>query len=92
VAQIVRYHRKGVPALDEARALARRGDRELVARCALLLLRLATQLLLSAGGSPRLEPDGDTLRLRLGGDDRLARGWSDEGFRPAFGRRLVIAG
>jgi exopolyphosphatase/guanosine-5'-triphosphate,3'-diphosphate pyrophosphatase len=91
VAQIVRYHRKGVPALDEARSLARRGDRELVARCA-LLLRLATQLLLSAGGSPRLEPDGDTLRLRLGGDNRLARGWSDEGFRPAFGRRLVIAG
>ena len=44
VAQIVRHHRKGMPDLDEARSLARRGDRELVARCA-LLLRLATQLL-----------------------------------------------
>ena len=92
VAQIVRYHRKGVPALDEARSLARRGDRELVARCA-LLLRLAAQLLPGAQ-HPRLEPDGDKLRLQLG-DDRiarqaLARGWSDEAFRPVFGRKLVI--
>jgi hypothetical protein len=40
-AQIVRYQRKGTPGLDDVRSLARPGDHELVARCA-LLLRLAT--------------------------------------------------
>jgi exopolyphosphatase/guanosine-5'-triphosphate,3'-diphosphate pyrophosphatase len=95
IAQIVRHHRKGMPGLDDVRPLARAGDRELVARCA-LLLRLATQLapaLDAAAPCARLAADGDRLRLQLPGDSRLAR-WalarapSDEAFRHVFGLGL----
>jgi exopolyphosphatase / guanosine-5'-triphosphate,3'-diphosphate pyrophosphatase len=97
IAQTVRYHRKGMPDLDELRPFAGRGDRELVQRCA-LLVRLAE--LLESGEDQsvrhaRLEPDGDgDLLLWLEGDDSLAR-WcarrqmGEEPFRRVFGRRLV---
>jgi exopolyphosphatase/guanosine-5'-triphosphate,3'-diphosphate pyrophosphatase len=97
IAQIVRYHRKGTPDLDELRPFAGPGDRDLVQHGA-LLVRLAE--LLESGQDQsvreaRLEPDGDNLRLRLQGDDRLAR-WcverqmGEEAFRRVFGRRLVV--
>jgi exopolyphosphatase/guanosine-5'-triphosphate,3'-diphosphate pyrophosphatase len=97
IAQIVRYHRKGTPALDELRPIAREGDGELVARCA-LLLRIAEQLERGEGQSvreARMIADRRSVRLLLEGDDRLAR-WSlerqvdDDAFRRVFGRRLVI--
>jgi exopolyphosphatase / guanosine-5'-triphosphate,3'-diphosphate pyrophosphatase len=97
IAQIVRYHRKGTPDLDELWPLAREGDRELVQRCA-LLLRVAEQLERGEGQSvreARLVADRHGIRLLLDGDDRLAR-WSlerqlgDEAFRRVFGRRLVV--
>jgi exopolyphosphatase/guanosine-5'-triphosphate,3'-diphosphate pyrophosphatase len=85
IAEIVRHHRKGSPADD------------LVARCS-LLLRLAEQLdrgqdqaVLEA----RLVAERRALRLKLRGDDQLAR-WSlerrlsDGAFRRVFGRRLVV--
>jgi exopolyphosphatase/guanosine-5'-triphosphate,3'-diphosphate pyrophosphatase len=98
IAQIVRYQRKGTPGLDDLEPLARPGDRELVARCA-MVLRLAAQLAPGqqrAIRDARLAPDGDGLRLELRGDDRLAR-WAlarqtgDDAFRAAFGRRLLPA-
>jgi exopolyphosphatase / guanosine-5'-triphosphate,3'-diphosphate pyrophosphatase len=98
IAQIVRYHRKGTPELDDLHAFAGPGDRELVQRCA-LLVRLAE--LLESGQDQavreaRLEPDGRAVHLRLQGDDRLAR-WcverqmGEEAFRRVFGRRLLVA-
>jgi exopolyphosphatase/guanosine-5'-triphosphate,3'-diphosphate pyrophosphatase len=98
IAQIVRYHRKGNPSLDELRPLTRKGDDALVSRCA-LLLRVAEQL--DRGGDGRVQhaafaAQRRALRLELRGDDRLAR-WSlarhldDEQFRRAFGRRLAIS-
>src|SRR5262249_11588865 len=98
IAQIVRYHRKGMPDLDELAPLTRAGDRELVRRCA-VLLRLAEQIERGEGQSIRdaslvaAAPEGE---LRLVGDDDLAR-WSigrqmDDGiFERVFGRRLALA-
>jgi exopolyphosphatase/guanosine-5'-triphosphate,3'-diphosphate pyrophosphatase len=96
VAQIVRYQRKGTPGLDDARSLARPGDHELVARCA-LLLRLATHLMPCgdiAVDRARFVAEGDKLRVRFGHDDHLvrwalARAVGDDAFRPVFKRRLV---
>lgn len=97
LAQIVRYHRKGTPGLDELRPLARAGDDGLVARCA-LLLRVAEQLERGEGQSvseARLVADRRAMRLVLKGDAQLAR-WSlarqsgDESFHRVFGRRLDI--
>ena len=85
IAEIVRHHRKGPVGND------------LVARCA-LLLRLAEQLDRGQDQSvheARLVAERRVLRLRLRGDDRLAR-WSlerrvsDAAFRRVFGRRLVV--
>ena len=98
IAQIVRYHRKGSPALDELRPLARKGDDKLVARCA-MLLRLAEQL--DRGEDARVEratltASGRTLHLELDGETRLAR-WGverqlrDDQFRRAFGHRLALS-
>jgi exopolyphosphatase / guanosine-5'-triphosphate,3'-diphosphate pyrophosphatase len=99
IAQIVRYHRKGMPDLDELERYARAGDRELVRRCA-VILRLAEQLERGHGQSirdARLVPSGRTVELHLDGDDDLAR-WSvgrrlgdDDTFRRVFGRRLTLA-
>jgi exopolyphosphatase/guanosine-5'-triphosphate,3'-diphosphate pyrophosphatase len=97
VAQIVRYHRKGTPALDDVAPLARPKDARLVARCA-LLLRLATQLAPGRDTSvraARLVPDGERLRIEITGDERLAR-WAlarcDDQFPAVFGRSLDVAG
>jgi exopolyphosphatase/guanosine-5'-triphosphate,3'-diphosphate pyrophosphatase len=96
IAQVVRYHRKGTPDLDDLQPLTRTGDRDLVRRCA-LIIRLAVLLETGQARSiqhARLVADGDELRLRLSGDDRLAR-WCVErqldrqAFRRVFGRRLV---
>jgi exopolyphosphatase / guanosine-5'-triphosphate,3'-diphosphate pyrophosphatase len=61
IAQIVRYHRKGIPDLDEPAPMPRRGDRELVRRCA-VLLRLAEQLERGEGQSVV-----DATRLEVAG-------------------------
>jgi exopolyphosphatase / guanosine-5'-triphosphate,3'-diphosphate pyrophosphatase len=99
LSQIVRYHRKGSPSLDEMRPLARKGDEKLVSRCA-LLLRLAEQL--DRGEDGRVTLAGfarvnRSLRLELSGDDELAR-WAiarhlgdDDQFRRVFGRRLQLS-
>ena len=97
IAQIVRYHRKGTPDLDDLRPFARRADRELVQRCA-LLLRLAE--LLEIGEEQlvreaRLVRDGGSVELRLEGDGHLAlwnvrRQLGDEAFRRVFGHRLLL--
>jgi exopolyphosphatase/guanosine-5'-triphosphate,3'-diphosphate pyrophosphatase len=98
IAQIVRYQRKGTPSLDDLAALAGAGDRELVARCA-LMLRLALQLVPGPDRGVRdaqLVRDGDDLHLELRGDERFAR-WAvtrqadDDAFSATFGRRLRAA-
>jgi len=98
IAQVVRYHRKGSPALDELRPYARKGDDKLVARCA-MLLRLAEQLDRGEDGRVEraaLKVAGRTLRLELAGDAALAR-WGverqlrDDQFRRVFGRRLELS-
>jgi exopolyphosphatase / guanosine-5'-triphosphate,3'-diphosphate pyrophosphatase len=86
IAEIVRHHRKGSP------------DDPLVARCA-LLLRLAEQLDRGQDQAvieARLVAERRALRLKLRGDDRLAR-WSlerrlsDGAFRRVFNRRLLVS-
>jgi exopolyphosphatase/guanosine-5'-triphosphate,3'-diphosphate pyrophosphatase len=99
IAQITRYHRKGVPRLGAIEGLTRSGDDALLERCA-TVLRVAEHLergrdqsvsaarLLSSG-------DGVDLHLEARGDLTLPR-WSierygdGEAFARAFHRRLVI--
>ena len=99
IAQIARYHRKGLPKLGEWAPLARRGDEGLLERCA-MLLRLAEHLERGRDQSvreARLQTDGDgvALHLHADGDLTLPR-WSverygdDEAFAKVFGRPLVI--
>ena len=100
IAQISRYHRKGAPKLGELAPLAREGDEELVARCA-VLLRLAEHLERGRDQSvkrARLRANGHGVDLHLDADGRnlvLPR-WSverygdDEAFERVFGRRLLI--
>jgi exopolyphosphatase/guanosine-5'-triphosphate,3'-diphosphate pyrophosphatase len=101
IAQIARYHRKGVPKLGEWAPLARPGDEALLERCA-MILRLAEHLergrdqsvtevrLATNGGGAR-----GALHLHADGDLTLAR-WSverygdDEAFQRVFHRSLVI--
>jgi exopolyphosphatase / guanosine-5'-triphosphate,3'-diphosphate pyrophosphatase len=99
IAQISRYHRKGTPKLGEMASLARQGDEELVARCA-VILRLAEHLERGRDQSVRevrLRGNGKGVGLHLeaAGDLTLPR-WSierygdDEAFERVFGRRLEI--
>jgi exopolyphosphatase / guanosine-5'-triphosphate,3'-diphosphate pyrophosphatase len=99
IAQIARYHRKGVPKLGEFARLGRPGDEQLVERCA-LILRLAEHLERGRDQSvseARLRTNGDGVALHLiaDGDLTLPR-WSverygdDEAFERVFGRPLVI--
>jgi exopolyphosphatase/guanosine-5'-triphosphate,3'-diphosphate pyrophosphatase len=99
IAQISRYHRKGAPKLGEMAPLARDGDEELVARCA-VILRLAEHLERGRDQSVRqvrLRANGHGVDLHLDatGDLTLPR-WSverygdDEAFEQVFGRRLLI--
>jgi exopolyphosphatase/guanosine-5'-triphosphate,3'-diphosphate pyrophosphatase len=98
LAQVVRYHRKGNPSLDELRPLAAKGDEKLVARCA-MLLRIAAQLDRGEDGQvvgAAFAAAGRVLRLDLDGDDglaswRLARHVGDDQFRRIFRRRLEVS-
>jgi len=99
IAQMTRYHRKGVPKLGEWARLAQPGDELVLERCA-LLLRLAEHLERGrdqAVDAVRLETNGDgvALHLRAHGDLTLPR-WSverygdDEAFARTFRHPLVI--
>ncbi|MGH2860799.1 MAG: HD domain-containing protein [Solirubrobacteraceae bacterium] len=99
IAQMTRYHRKGVPKLGEWSKLARDGDDEMLDRCA-LILRLAEHLERGrdqsvSGVHLRSNGDGVSLHLLAEGDLTLPR-WSverygdDEAFERTFHRPLVI--
>ena len=100
IAQISRYHRKGAPKLGEMAPLARPGDDELVARCA-VILRLAEHLERGRDQSVRqvrLRSNGHGVDLHLdaAGENLILPRWSverygdDEAFERVFGRRLLI--
>jgi exopolyphosphatase/guanosine-5'-triphosphate,3'-diphosphate pyrophosphatase len=99
IAQICRYHRKGVPKLGEIEPLTRAGDDQLLDRCA-VILRLSEHLERGRDQSVsqaqlRTNGDGVDMHLQATGDLTLQR-WSverygdDEAFARAFGRRLLI--
>jgi exopolyphosphatase / guanosine-5'-triphosphate,3'-diphosphate pyrophosphatase len=99
IAQITRYHRKGVPKLGIIEPIAHSGDEELLDRCA-VILRLAEHLERGRDQSvseAHLDTNGDgvDLHLKAGGDLTLPR-WSverygdDEAFERVFDRRLLI--
>jgi exopolyphosphatase/guanosine-5'-triphosphate,3'-diphosphate pyrophosphatase len=99
IAQITRYHRKGVPKLGVIEPLTRDGDADLLARCA-VILRLAEHLERGRDQSvsaARLRPNGGgvDLHLEAAGDLTLPR-WSverygdDDAFARVFDRRLLI--
>jgi exopolyphosphatase/guanosine-5'-triphosphate,3'-diphosphate pyrophosphatase len=99
IAQITRYHRKGVPKLGVIESLARDGDEELLDRCA-VILRLAEHLERGRDQSvseAHLDTNGDgvDLHLKAAGDLTLPR-WSverygdGEAFERVFDRRLLI--
>jgi exopolyphosphatase / guanosine-5'-triphosphate,3'-diphosphate pyrophosphatase len=99
IAQITRYHRKGVPKLGIIEPIAHSGDEDLLDRCA-VILRLAEHLERGRDQSvseAHLDTNGDgvDLHLKAGGDLTLPR-WSverygdDEAFERVFDRRLLI--
>jgi exopolyphosphatase/guanosine-5'-triphosphate,3'-diphosphate pyrophosphatase len=99
IAQMTRYHRKGVPKLGEWAKLGREGDEEMLDRCA-MILRLAEHLERGRDQSVsevhlRTNGDGFSLHLLAEGDLTLPR-WSverygdDEAFERTFHRPLVI--
>ena len=97
IAQVARYHRKGSPGLDDLSSLGRKGDRELVARCA-SVLRLAEQLERSRDQLVRaahVQVSDGTVELRLEGDGdvSLAR-WAAQReidlFERTFDKRLAV--
>lgn len=99
IAQMTRYHRKGVPKLGEWEKLGHPGDEEMLERCA-MILRLAEHLERGRDQSVnevRLQTNGDgvALHLHAQGDLTLPR-WSverygdDEAFERTFHRPLVI--
>jgi exopolyphosphatase/guanosine-5'-triphosphate,3'-diphosphate pyrophosphatase len=99
IAQMTRYHRKGIPKLGEWAKLGRPGDEEMLERCS-MILRLAEHLERGRDQSvneARLKTNGDGVALHLlaEGDLTLPR-WSverygdDEAFERTFHRPLVI--
>jgi exopolyphosphatase/guanosine-5'-triphosphate,3'-diphosphate pyrophosphatase len=99
IAQMSRYHRKGMPKLGEIAALTREGDEQLLERDA-VILRLAEHLERGRDQSvseARLRANGHgvDLHLEAAGDLMLPR-WSverygdGEAFQRVFGRRLLI--
>jgi exopolyphosphatase/guanosine-5'-triphosphate,3'-diphosphate pyrophosphatase len=99
IAQMSRYHRKGVPKLGAIEDLTREGDEQLLERCA-MILRLAEHLERGrdqAVSEVHLVTNGDgvDLHLKAAGDLTLPR-WSverygdGEAFARVFGRRLLI--
>ena len=97
IGQVVRYHRKGMPALGLFEAITRPGDAELLDRCA-VLLRLGEDLERSRDQSVRevrAQVTGDVVRLELVADgDATVPRWAAsrevELFGRAFGRRLIV--
>jgi exopolyphosphatase/guanosine-5'-triphosphate,3'-diphosphate pyrophosphatase len=99
IAQMSRYHRKGVPKLGEIAGLARDGDEAVLDRCA-VILRLAEHLERGRDQSvsrARLRANGHGVDLHLEADgDLTLQRWSVErygdgdAFRRVFGRRLLI--
>jgi exopolyphosphatase/guanosine-5'-triphosphate,3'-diphosphate pyrophosphatase len=100
IAQITRYHRKGAPKLGEMTSLARDGDDELVARCA-VILRLAEHLERGRDQSVRKvrlrgNGKGVDVHLEAAGENLILPRWSverygdSEAFERVFGRRLLI--
>lgn len=99
IAQMSRYHRKGLPKLGEMAPLARDGDEDLLDRCS-VVLRLAEHLERGRDQSVsevrlRANGHGVDLHLEAGGDLTLQR-WSverygdGEAFERVFHRRLLI--
>ncbi len=97
VAQMARYHRKGMPGLDDLSALGVKGDRDRISRCA-AILRLAEHLERSRDQlvrAARVEVTDGTVELVLegGSDVSLAR-WAaqreSELFERTFSRPLAV--
>jgi exopolyphosphatase / guanosine-5'-triphosphate,3'-diphosphate pyrophosphatase len=99
IAQMSRYHRKGVPKLGDIEPLADEGDEALLDRCS-VILRLSEHLERGRDQSvseARLRANGHgvDLHLEAAGDLTLPR-WSverygdGEAFERVFGRRLLI--
>ncbi len=99
IAQMSRYHRKGMPKLGVIEPLTRPGDGALLDRCA-VILRLAEHLERGRDQSVsevrlRANGDGVDLHLEAAGDLTLQR-WSverygdGEAFERVFDRRLLI--
>ena len=99
IAQMTRYHRKGIPKLGAIEALSQPGDEQLLDRCS-VILRLAEHLERGRDQSvseAHLDTNGDgvDLHLKAGGDLTLPR-WSverygdDQAFERVFDRRLLI--
>ncbi len=99
IAQITRYHRKGVPKLGVIASVTNPEDEELLDRCA-VILRLAEHLERGRDQSvseARLHTNGDgvDLHLEAAGDLTLPR-WSverygdGEAFERVFHRRLLV--
>jgi exopolyphosphatase / guanosine-5'-triphosphate,3'-diphosphate pyrophosphatase len=99
IAQITRYHRKGMPKLGAITSVTDADDEELLERCA-VILRLAEHLERGRDQSvseARLHTNGKgvDLHLKAGGDLTLPR-WSverygdGEAFERVFHRRLLI--
>jgi exopolyphosphatase / guanosine-5'-triphosphate,3'-diphosphate pyrophosphatase len=99
IAQISRYHRKGMPKLGEIAPLTQDGDEDLLDRCS-VILRLAEHLERGRDQSVsqaqlRGNGGGFDLHLEASGDLTLPR-WSverygdDDAFQRAFGRRLLV--
>jgi exopolyphosphatase/guanosine-5'-triphosphate,3'-diphosphate pyrophosphatase len=98
IGQAARYHRKGQPGMREFAPLARKGDEELLARCA-AILRIAEQLERPRDQTVRhadvvVEDGRVELRLRSSSDVTVSRwGAQRQGdlFRRAFGRELEVS-
>jgi exopolyphosphatase / guanosine-5'-triphosphate,3'-diphosphate pyrophosphatase len=97
IAQMVRYHRKGTPALDEFESLTEKGDDELLLRCA-AVLRLAEQFERARDQAVKAAhvavTDGHVdLTIEADEDVTLAR-WAAERagdvFERAFGKELRV--
>jgi exopolyphosphatase/guanosine-5'-triphosphate,3'-diphosphate pyrophosphatase len=97
IGQAARYHRKGQPGMREFAPLARKGDEDLLARCA-AILRIAEQLERPRDQTVRradvvLDDGNVELRLRSDVDVTVSRWGAQrqaELFRRAFGRELVV--
>jgi exopolyphosphatase / guanosine-5'-triphosphate,3'-diphosphate pyrophosphatase len=97
IGQMVRYHRKGTPSLDDFEGLTGEGDGELLLRCA-AVLRLAEQFERArdqAVKAAHLAVDDGQVELTIESDEdaTLAR-WAAERasdvFERAFGRKLRV--